>query len=877
MENETCKQTIAYQLSLEQPDTEDASIKSESEDEQQGHIVALSKNSDWRNEMEGNATRDAQITEKKENRNQSQCFHYQGAYATCDQFPARIESREDIIFKPTEKHVISSQGDNDMHLEESAYDQINRIRNNEQPGKEQLMQLEILENKALSTNYSEISQPKPLDKTEASTISLRIGTYLFEEKSNLNEKLSECSNEKSLIEICNEFRKDDTRRFNFEEVKQAITRESDANEPSVTHIDKQNPLRQNSIDEVMHDQRCDSAGPTPTLSRKSLLNSQEFKKHLELEGPRQTVNESNRVSTETHVPPERENQVSRRVPVQGSNSLSDPRQLQELEGNVHEECLVVSKSSSFLGSENLRHLEGSILGKHSIGRKRLSFSPQHIKDLERNVPRKALIDSQREIVGSQQLTDLEGSILRKSHSGIRRPSNVTQQLEDIEGNLLRKSSINSQMSSNAEHQLRDLEGSVLRKASIESSASCSKTESNTTNNVVVNNGLQPGAYYAEYSIGHSLDEDVNDVNEEIYAVEGSAIVTQREVRRENSTLTTPNSPFGTKMPSTKRRRTVVVAIISLIFIIGVASIGTVIGLHKHEKPKKETADNACIDRDMVHAPFRVQCDCTGRIRHISVETQEAYYKLLDEILPTLYNDYNEDIYSCSARNLALVQAASQEKIDAPNLLQRFLLSLMYLEWKGDNWQVNTGWLSENPVCTWYGVSCSDGLVTGLDLPENQLDGGLARELFFLRSLGKYEYESNLSAHFAIFQHLFIESLVLSRNNVAGNLPTEIGLLTSLTRLAFDGINLKGDFPTEIGRLTALKELDISALYGLINHPIPTEIGFLTNLKVLNVTKNRIVGVIPSEIGLLSDLGKFRKHNLYFFPWSQLKQITSRKI
>ncbi|KAJ3069387.1 hypothetical protein HDU98_007516 [Podochytrium sp. JEL0797] len=89
----------------------------------------------------------------------------------------------------------------------------------------------------------------------------------------------------------------------------------------------------------------------------------------------------------------------------------------------------------------------------------------------------------------------------------------------------------------------------------------------------------------------------------------------------------------------------------------------------------------------------------------------------------------------------------------------------------------------------------------------------------------------------------------------GSIPTEIGLITSLTNLELDENTGSpvGPFPTEIGMLTNLITLSVAAnLSGVI----PTEIGHLTKLESLTVTKadfSALGQTLPTQIGLMASL------------------------
>jgi hypothetical protein len=59
---------------------------------------------------------------------------------------------------------------------------------------------------------------------------------------------------------------------------------------------------------------------------------------------------------------------------------------------------------------------------------------------------------------------------------------------------------------------------------------------------------------------------------------------------------------------------------------------------------------------------------------------------------------------------------------------RLALVALYNATNGANWWLNTGWTvpgspGDNP-CGWYGVTCTSGRVTGLDLSNNSISGYL---------------------------------------------------------------------------------------------------------------------------------------------------------
>lgn len=158
------------------------------------------------------------------------------------------------------------------------------------------------------------------------------------------------------------------------------------------------------------------------------------------------------------------------------------------------------------------------------------------------------------------------------------------------------------------------------------------------------------------------------------------------------------------------------------------------------------------------------------------------------------------------------------------------LALLYNETNGPNWRRNTNWLATDTPCSWYGVSCTNGRVTGLDLDRNGLTGPLPAEL------------ANLT---------LLEQLLLTKNELTESIPSTLGTLGRLQELQLDDNNLAGAIPPELGGLTSLQ--------GLLLHendltgPIPSELGGLTRLQRLNLSNNRLTGPIPSELGGLTNL------------------------
>jgi hypothetical protein len=83
------------------------------------------------------------------------------------------------------------------------------------------------------------------------------------------------------------------------------------------------------------------------------------------------------------------------------------------------------------------------------------------------------------------------------------------------------------------------------------------------------------------------------------------------------------------------------------------------------------------------------------------------------------------------------------------------------------------------------------------------------------------------------------------NSLTGAIPTQLGWLTSVTRLYMHSNSLTGAIPTQLGGLTGVTELrlDSNSLTGAI----PTQLGGLTGVTVLHVGFNSLVYPPPLEV------------------------------
>ncbi|OAE19544.1 hypothetical protein AXG93_3399s1010 [Marchantia polymorpha subsp. ruderalis] len=149
----------------------------------------------------------------------------------------------------------------------------------------------------------------------------------------------------------------------------------------------------------------------------------------------------------------------------------------------------------------------------------------------------------------------------------------------------------------------------------------------------------------------------------------------------------------------------------------------------------------------------------------------------------------------------------------------------------------------------------------LDLSSNAFTGVLPQDLSGLKNY-KLPLESKLeSASDFLNRRVLIEislrkgentleytyvlnaltSLDVSRNQLTGELPAELGTLHGLTYLFLADNNLEGSIPTEFGEIVDLLDLDLSK--NLLSGSIPVSLSRLC-LGYLNLSYNQLCGPIP---------------------------------
>ena len=242
------------------------------------------------------------------------------------------------------------------------------------------------------------------------------------------------------------------------------------------------------------------------------------------------------------------------------------------------------------------------------------------------------------------------------------------------------------------------------------------------------------------------------------------------------------------------------------------------------------------------------------------------------------------------------------------ILQRYSLATLYFATDGDiQWANHNRWLShDHHECDWWARN-SSGLfyypeyntelqwnVTGgpcggpesgdepwfqvdqddsvdteykhIWLWSNNLHGELPPELYLITSLQSISIDRNgLQGNVltGLGQLTNLQALGLYANDFTGTMPTEMGLLTDLEYLWAMGLPFEGSLPTEMANLGKLKHLLIDGSYDLemprLTGTMMTEIGRMTNLEWLWFQRSGITGTLPTEIGLMTSIIEFQVH------------------
>jgi Leucine-rich repeat (LRR) protein len=181
-----------------------------------------------------------------------------------------------------------------------------------------------------------------------------------------------------------------------------------------------------------------------------------------------------------------------------------------------------------------------------------------------------------------------------------------------------------------------------------------------------------------------------------------------------------------------------------------------------------------------------------------------------------------------ANNPGLDSFSSDKKIT------RYALASFFYSTLGEAWVNNENWMTQTDECEWFTSSttpvCSQvGDFMTLALENIGLQGEIPSDVGLLTSLTT----------------LSLQKPNTTLTTLRGRLSSFISGLSKLTSLALSGASLEGGIPTEIEKLTLLEILDLSG--NDLRGDMPDSMKALSNLQYLRLRHNKLTGGIQSEL------------------------------
>ncbi|KAJ7567590.1 hypothetical protein O6H91_02G154200 [Diphasiastrum complanatum] len=163
---------------------------------------------------------------------------------------------------------------------------------------------------------------------------------------------------------------------------------------------------------------------------------------------------------------------------------------------------------------------------------------------------------------------------------------------------------------------------------------------------------------------------------------------------------------------------------------------------------------------------------------------------------------------------------------------------------------------------WYGVSCSNGSVTGISLGGLNLSGEIRK--------GTLGTISQLSSLYLLKNQLtgllpddlgalsLLQQLDVSDNFFHGSIPSSFSGLQNLVNLTLSGNRFDGVIPDMFENISSLVAVDISM--NSLSGAIPPTLSLLPHLVSLNLSSNVLSGALPNSLEGLSELQIFDLHS-----------------
>ncbi|KAG4163660.1 hypothetical protein ERO13_D01G185600v2 [Gossypium hirsutum] len=181
--------------------------------------------------------------------------------------------------------------------------------------------------------------------------------------------------------------------------------------------------------------------------------------------------------------------------------------------------------------------------------------------------------------------------------------------------------------------------------------------------------------------------------------------------------------------------------------------------------------------------------------------------------------------------------------------------------------------SDATPCHWLGIGCTRKRVTSIFLPNKGLTGYIPSELGLLDSLTRLSLAQNNFSKLIPY-HLFnatnLVYIDLSHNSLSGSVPPQIKSLKNLTHLDLSSNSLNGSLPESLVELKSLRgTLNLS--FNKFSGEIPASYGEFPVMISLDLRHNNLTGKVP-QVGSLVNQGPTAftgNPNLCGFPLGNL--------
>ena len=186
----------------------------------------------------------------------------------------------------------------------------------------------------------------------------------------------------------------------------------------------------------------------------------------------------------------------------------------------------------------------------------------------------------------------------------------------------------------------------------------------------------------------------------------------------------------------------------------------------------------------------------------------------------------------SSAQYQAVEWLAQDKLDNGSdwsgyeLLQRYVLRVLYHSTGDVSWQASVSWFDGSRVCDWGS--------------NNAQCNGSGQQVDYI-FLANYGLQGTIPSELGHLTALTLLDLQVSR--LSGTIPSDLGGLTRLTKLTLVSNRLTGSIPAQLGQLTLLNHLSLWA--NQLTGAIPNALAQLTRLNILELDRNNLIGTVPS--------------------------------